>query len=335
MEHAPEYHSSITVVDNNMTMTPEKRSHEALETSGKSIVSVKAPYWLVQAANGLSSLAAVAAIASPAPSLSHKATKQSQQAPAPQDTTQTEETEEEGVTVDKEPPRKKQRRHDEKWHHRYQQLKEYYDENGHCNVPQKYEQNPHLGRWVDKQRHQFKVHALKLDRLELLNAIGFTWGNTKSLSPETHNSKPRSASLASTPSCTPLSSVCSSSASSSASTASMSSEEDPSMDEESTPSPPAVQVIRKTTEDSDNNNDKPEDCPKIEEQSQASTSSSSSSRRYPAPKHNAKWMQRYQALKEYKLKEGNCLVPQKDDQYKGLGSWVMNQRKRTYFIKER
>jgi hypothetical protein len=67
------------------------------------------------------------------------------------------------------------------WDNRYEQLKQYREENGDCNVPQSYPPDKPFGRWVMKQRCQ---HSLKLrgeksqltdEREAKLNAIGFSW----------------------------------------------------------------------------------------------------------------------------------------------------------------
>jgi Helicase associated domain len=67
------------------------------------------------------------------------------------------------------------------WDKRYQQLIDYKNQFGDCNVPQSYPQDKPFGRWVMKQRCQ---HSLKLrgeksqltdDREKKLNDIGFSW----------------------------------------------------------------------------------------------------------------------------------------------------------------
>jgi hypothetical protein len=67
------------------------------------------------------------------------------------------------------------------WEHRYQELLEYKEKHNDCKVPQHYKENRALGKWVAKQREQFKLlkkghHSfLTPYRLEKLNAIGFVW----------------------------------------------------------------------------------------------------------------------------------------------------------------
>ena len=67
------------------------------------------------------------------------------------------------------------------WEERYQELVEYKAEHGDCKVPQHYKENKPLGKWVAKQREQWKLlqkgeHSfLTPYRLEKLEELGFTW----------------------------------------------------------------------------------------------------------------------------------------------------------------
>ena len=67
------------------------------------------------------------------------------------------------------------------WDQRYSELLEYKEKNGDCKVPQHFKENKALGKWVAKQREQFKLlkhgkHSfLTEDRLEKLNTVGFVW----------------------------------------------------------------------------------------------------------------------------------------------------------------
>jgi Helicase associated domain len=67
------------------------------------------------------------------------------------------------------------------WENRYEQLVQYRNQHGDCNVPQSYPPDKPFGRWVMKQRCQ---HSLKLrneksqltdEREKKLNDIGFSW----------------------------------------------------------------------------------------------------------------------------------------------------------------
>ena len=61
------------------------------------------------------------------------------------------------------------------WGVRYNELVEYKQQFGHCNVPQTYKSNLQLGRWVAKQRQCFKSNTLPRDRIAKLNQLGFAW----------------------------------------------------------------------------------------------------------------------------------------------------------------
>ncbi len=45
-----------------------------------------------------------------------------------------------------------------------QELLTFRDTHGHCNVPQKYPENPALGAWVAQQRRRYKLLALNSER---------------------------------------------------------------------------------------------------------------------------------------------------------------------------
>ena len=61
---------------------------------------------------------------------------------------------------------------DEAWVARFNELFDYKNENGDCNVP--CSQGP-LGMWVGNQRQSYKKGKMSQDRIELLNSIGFGW----------------------------------------------------------------------------------------------------------------------------------------------------------------
>jgi hypothetical protein len=69
----------------------------------------------------------------------------------------------------------------ERWMERYQDLVEYDRVHGHCNVPHVYRDNPSLGQWVKRQRHQHKLQQqsqhshLTHDRIQMLEVLGFIW----------------------------------------------------------------------------------------------------------------------------------------------------------------
>lgn len=71
------------------------------------------------------------------------------------------------------------------WQTRYNELKSYQSQNGHCMLPQSYLPNPKLGWWVMQQRRQYTLQQRgkksSFDgpdgkrRIQLLNDIGFIW----------------------------------------------------------------------------------------------------------------------------------------------------------------
>jgi hypothetical protein len=58
---------------------------------------------------------------------------------------------------------------------RFQQLVEYKQKSGDCNVPRNFSRNRQLGPWVQKQRHYGKRKMLTKERWSQLNSIGFDW----------------------------------------------------------------------------------------------------------------------------------------------------------------
>lgn len=69
----------------------------------------------------------------------------------------------------------------DRWKEKYQELREFYECHGHCNVPHIYRDNPPLGQWVKRQRHQYRLHSqgdhshMNADRIKLLEDLGFVW----------------------------------------------------------------------------------------------------------------------------------------------------------------
>mmetsp|Transcript_19675 Transcript_19675/g.30250 ORF Transcript_19675/g.30250 Transcript_19675/m.30250 type:complete len:309 (-) Transcript_19675:663-1589(-) len=67
------------------------------------------------------------------------------------------------------------------WRDMFYRLKLYKEVKGDTLVPQNYEEDPPLGKWVNTQRRQYKLHAsgrhslITPERIELLNDEGFVW----------------------------------------------------------------------------------------------------------------------------------------------------------------
>jgi hypothetical protein len=64
---------------------------------------------------------------------------------------------------------------DKLWHQHYEKLVEFKRINGDCMVPKNYEQNRSLGRWVARQRSYHDNNELALDRMKILDELGFDW----------------------------------------------------------------------------------------------------------------------------------------------------------------
>ena len=60
----------------------------------------------------------------------------------------------------------------QRWQQMYEHLVTFYQEHGHCRVPNQYPPHPELGRWVEIQR---KNQRLSEKRRQRLDAIDFTW----------------------------------------------------------------------------------------------------------------------------------------------------------------
>ena len=72
--------------------------------------------------------------------------------------------------------------HQANWEQNYQQLQIFYQQHLHTLVPEDYEPNKALGRWVSDQRRNYKLYlqndrksTMTLERIELLNALEFSW----------------------------------------------------------------------------------------------------------------------------------------------------------------
>ena len=62
------------------------------------------------------------------------------------------------------------------WNQRVEHLKEYKQQFGHCNVPQLYKSQPAgLGEWVLVQRKNYMQGKMSQERIQTLEALGFSW----------------------------------------------------------------------------------------------------------------------------------------------------------------
>ena len=67
--------------------------------------------------------------------------------------------------------------HNERWERRYEELALFHSKEGHCNVPNKRQDEDSLGGWVGYQRRAYKQNGGTLpgDRAARLEALGFSW----------------------------------------------------------------------------------------------------------------------------------------------------------------
>ena len=64
---------------------------------------------------------------------------------------------------------------------RLEQLRQYKEQHGHCQVPIKWSENPQLGNWVHNQRKEYKRYKLRMKstltpvRIQMMESAGFVW----------------------------------------------------------------------------------------------------------------------------------------------------------------
>lgn len=68
-----------------------------------------------------------------------------------------------------------------KWENKFQELVIFHKDRGHCSVPHTFPSNPSLGRWVKRQRYQYKLmlegkeSTMTRRRAQKLENAGFVW----------------------------------------------------------------------------------------------------------------------------------------------------------------
>ena len=72
---------------------------------------------------------------------------------------------------------------DKNWELKYRELRDYRIEKGNCDVPQKYSENPQLGRWVTTQRVKKKGGNLAQEKIDKLDRLYFNWGKNMPTTP--------------------------------------------------------------------------------------------------------------------------------------------------------
>lgn len=75
-----------------------------------------------------------------------------------------------------------QTKYDLIWEERFQEIKDYCDEHGNCNVPNKV--NGRLSRWVAYQRRAYKMGEIQPKRYYALQSIHFQWTKNASKTPD-------------------------------------------------------------------------------------------------------------------------------------------------------
>ena len=75
----------------------------------------------------------------------------------------------------------------EKWHDKFQELLDFKQIHGHCQVPHGYRPKPTLARWCKRQRYQYKLFleekpsTITHERVAALEQIGFVWDSHMTL----------------------------------------------------------------------------------------------------------------------------------------------------------
>lgn len=67
------------------------------------------------------------------------------------------------------------------WDSHFEDLMDFKDEHGHCDVPLTFNPNPALAKWVASQRVKHRKGSLKEEHQDLLNDIGFVFGQKDAL----------------------------------------------------------------------------------------------------------------------------------------------------------
>ncbi len=57
----------------------------------------------------------------------------------------------------------------------FKSLYEFQKENGHCNIPVRYQKNMKLGRWIERQRQSYRSGKLSREQKERFEKLGFIW----------------------------------------------------------------------------------------------------------------------------------------------------------------
>lgn len=69
---------------------------------------------------------------------------------------------------------------DHTWQENYKELVRYWKSHGDAKVPQSYQENPMLGKWVAHQRDAYRHNQLTQNQIDLLSQINFIWNKIES-----------------------------------------------------------------------------------------------------------------------------------------------------------
>lgn len=71
----------------------------------------------------------------------------------------------------------------EQWHERFEELRQFVEKHGHCQISHKDPEHNALARWSKRQRYQFKLlrdgkpSTMTEERIVALNGLGFAWNS--------------------------------------------------------------------------------------------------------------------------------------------------------------
>ncbi len=175
---------------------------------------------------------------------------------------------------------------DEVWETMFGALVRYKNKYGHCNVPQTWPDNPALATWVNEQRKRKRRNRLSVERMQRLEALGFTWepleGGWEGMFTALVEYKNKHGDCN-----VPV----------------------------DWPENPALARWVYRQRKSKNKRMSPEQIQRLDDLGFAWD-----------PRLEAKWEEMLSALVEFKKKHGHCNVPLRSRQHPKLGHWVMHQR---------
>ena len=213
---------------------------------------------------------------------------------------------------------------EEKWRQRYEELKKYKKQYGHCNVPQRKSEHKQLSIWVNRQRYFYKklqqgdlsTSGFSQKHIEALEKIGFEW------SPDRKSGEKWQQRYNELVEYKKIHGHCNV----------------PQRQED------VRQLAIWVTHQRNFYKKLKEGSPSQITEERIKALEKIGFDWSPDRKLNSKWQERYEELIEYKKKYGHCDVPRKYDENKKLATWVNSQRyfyrnvqsgKQSYITEER